>query len=177
MRAEMEAVPGSSPLAEQQDASVVSVDHAMASEQTEVEERTGSLHLDEGSNEKYKDLYGEVLSEPTRYPYRSRLMIGAKPPPYDDFRRYALIPTSLTKQLQAAAFQSDGADVELDMSSLVQDVQGEEIFVISTLDSEGKPSLHHTAEKQRVWKLKAGLSEDEDYTYISEEGWNKVVAG
>lgn len=104
-------------------------------------------------------------------------MIGAKPPPYDDFRRYALIPTSLTKQLQAAAFQSDGADVELDMSSLVENVQGEEIFVISTLDSEGKPSLHHTAEKQRVWKLKAGLSEDDDYTYISEEGWNKVVAG
>ena len=56
-------------------------------------------------------------------------MIGAKPPPYDDFRRYALIPTSLTKQLQAAAFQSDGADVELDMSSLVENVQGEEIFV------------------------------------------------
>lgn len=69
MRAEMEGVPGSSPLAEQQDASVVSVDHAMASEQTEVEERTGSLHLDEGSNErqeKYKELYGELLSKPTR---------------------------------------------------------------------------------------------------------------
>jgi ubiquitin carboxyl-terminal hydrolase 4/11/15 len=107
-------------------------------------------------------------------------MAGAKPPPYEPYRRYALIPTSLTKQLQAAAFQPTVAAVELDMSSLVQDTEGEEVRVIATREDLDGPGffLHHMEpRKERMWKLKAGLVEDEDFIYISEEGWNKIATG
>ena len=102
-------------------------------------------------------------------------MSGASPPPFNNYDRYALIPASLSKQIKTAAY-GDGADVTLDMSLLVEG-QGQEVYVIDTVGQTGDKSLHHVAKKEHVWKLKPGLQEDDDYVYISHEGWDKITAG
>ena len=144
-------------------------------EQEEVQKRTEDMHLGEPDAKKYSDLYDELLSRSSH----GVADVGATPPPFNDYYRYALIPTSLVKQIKSAAFES-ATNVQLDMSSLVAD-EGQEVHVMEPGEEElpsGEKARYpqHKAKKEKVWTLKKGLQEDEDFTYITEEGWNKVTA-
>lgn len=67
-------------------------------------------------------------------------------------------------------------DLQLDLTPLVESVEGEEVLVINTvLSSEGSYVLDISAKKQRFWTLKDGLSEDDDFLFVNGDGWNKIL--
>ena len=46
----------------------------------------------------------------------------------------------------------------------------------TALDPNHEINLVPRGTQERVWALREGLSEDEDFMYLSEDGWLKLVA-
>jgi hypothetical protein len=98
------------------------------------------------------------------------------------FHTYYVIPRSFKTDLEALALSDSAArsaspsDLVLDLTNLVESVEGEEVVVIDTkADAEGSRTLSVTGKKERYWTLKDGLSEDEDFLFIHEDGWMKII--
>lgn len=62
------------------------------------------------------------------------------------------------------------------MTPLLADTQGEEVYVISQCGAPGNTYLCDQAEKEMVWRLKEGQVEDEDFFFITEDGWNALAS-
>ena len=98
------------------------------------------------------------------------------------YQRYYLIPRTFERELKELAYgsESDGSafrPLQLDMAPLVQSLKGQETMAIQTaIGGDGEAKLEAIGSRSRVWKLKEGLSEDEDFMYLSEEGWEKLVS-
>ena len=81
----------------------------------------------------------------------------------------ALDDPSTSKSAVAAS------DLRIDLSPLLKDPQGQEVYIISTESSGGKTVLLPKWRKDRVWAVKDGLTENEDFVFISTLGWDKLV--
>lgn len=84
------------------------------------------------------------------------------------------------ESLKNAAYSQDDSEpsvqtVKLDMSPLLEDTEGEEVYVIETQAMKnGEVSYAPKGKRERVWLLKAGLQELDDFGFISEEGWKTI---
>lgn len=63
------------------------------------------------------------------------------------------------------------------MTPLLEDTTGEELSVIDIqAQNDGTTGLIAKGKKERVWDLKLGQVEDEDFVYISEAGWTTLAS-
>jgi ubiquitin carboxyl-terminal hydrolase 4/11/15 len=150
-----------------------------------VEERNGNSAL----REQYNMLLGELwdLSATVNaLPIRQAdHRPGGIPPPFVPYSRYYLLPknilTAISKLALGGASREDGegTEVKLAATSLVQEGdEGEEIAVVtSEVGEDGKLELvvPKTVITEKLWRLKAGLEEDTDFVYITEETWKKLA--
>jgi ubiquitin carboxyl-terminal hydrolase 4/11/15 len=101
-------------------------------------------------------------------------------PPFDDWSLVYIIPSTILSELKALAF-GDSQDTttslpKIDLTSLIKDADGEEVIVIgATRTTEGKGKLDPNGSKTLVWSVKDGLVENDDFMFISEEGWKNIV--
>jgi ubiquitin carboxyl-terminal hydrolase 4/11/15 len=120
--------------------------------------------------------HGQELRDCTHGP-------GSIPPPFNQYDAYYIIPQSFKADLTALAMNDDetkiassSTDLQLDLKALVENVEGEEVVVIETgMNPDGTRCLVGTGKKHRYWTIKDGLSEDDDFLFIHEDGWNKIM--
>lgn len=85
------------------------------------------------------------------------------------------MPASFLNALKALAHaEPEGPtssldSLKLDLLELIQDEQGETVQRITLHPPADGITL--TVEERRVWKVKEGLSEHEDFQFIAEAGW------
>ena len=71
---------------------------------------------------------------------------------------------------------SSSTDLQLDLTQLVENVEGEEVVVVDTgMNPDGTLRLAASGIKRKYWSIKDGLSEDEDFLFIHEDGWEKII--
>jgi len=108
---------------------------------------------------------------------------GAIPPPFKQYHTYYIIPRSFKDDLQALALSDDeiktaasSTDLQLDLRELVESTEGDEVSTISTReDDEANRFLTPLVKSRLYWTIKDGLSEDEDFFFIHEKGWKKIM--
>lgn len=108
---------------------------------------------------------------------------GAIPPPFSPNDLYYVVPKSFKADLEALALnaqetktEASQTDLQLDLTPLVESLEGEDVSVILGTDApDGSQRLSAMAKKQRFWTLKDGLSEDDDFIFVNEDGWTKIV--
>lgn len=115
----------------------------------------------------------------------TRLILAESiPPPFIDFNVYYIIPKSFEKDLKALALsdaetKTDAAptDLQLDMTGLVESVHPEQVHVIQTTAvPDGSLTLGGPyKEAESYWTLKDGLVEDDDFLFIHQSGWEKIM--
>jgi hypothetical protein len=100
------------------------------------------------------------------------------PPPFKPWSEYYLLPKSFHAALQSAALSdeanSTSTRVDLDITELLESTEGETVFTPGYVDEGGKSTITATPIKQVIWQLKQGLMEDEDFMFISANGWNEL---
>lgn len=105
------------------------------------------------------------------------------PPPFNAFEVYYVLPKAFEQDLKAlalsdaeAAIEAGPTDLQLDLTSLVESVEGDEVYVIQTAaQPDGYLRLGGSGKKDQYWTLKDGLVEDEDFLFIHQTGWDKIV--
>jgi hypothetical protein len=109
--------------------------------------------------------------------------LGAIPPPFAPFETFYIVPRSFKADLEALALNTvesktdaSPTDLQLDLTSLVENTDGEEVHVIQTNEAaDGTRKLVATSKKERFWTLKDGLSEDDDFLFVHATGWTKMT--
>lgn len=67
-------------------------------------------------------------------------------------------------------------DLQLDMKALISVSYGPDFMTIKTReDDEGKRDLTPLAKKGEFFEIPDGLSEDEDFLFVHEKGWTKIL--
>ena len=110
--------------------------------------------------------------------------LGCLPPPFILWDRYYIVPASLLNTLKILAHddptmsKSDAgtSDLRLDLSLLLKEDRGEEVFLIDTKHSAGQNSLGPGGRKEMIWTVKDGLVENEDFIFVSSQGWDKLIS-
>lgn len=105
------------------------------------------------------------------------------PPPFNAYEVYYILPKAFEQDLKALALndaetktEAAPTDLQLDLTGLVESVEGDDVYVIQTAaQSDGFLRLAGNAGKERFWTLKDGLVEDEDFLFIHQSGWTKIV--
>ena len=100
------------------------------------------------------------------------------------WERYFLLPASLLNTLKILALDRPStsksgvgiSDLRIDLSLLIKDQEGEEVFIIETEVSSTGRSLVPEGRRDRIWPVKDGLLENEDFVFVSSEGWNKLLS-
>ncbi|EIW72145.1 hypothetical protein TREMEDRAFT_36466 [Tremella mesenterica DSM 1558] len=150
--------------------------------------RTEEVHLEEGYDRKqYKEQYDQLLGMchiPSEDDETLTNVTASFPPPYATARTYHIIPKKLFNTLQTLALGDPASskspvspsDLKIDLTELIEDIEGQEVFTLYN-DTIGSPSTRMTFKgtKTRIWQLKDGLLEQDDFIYVSAEGWGKLV--
>jgi len=70
----------------------------------------------------------------------------------------------------------DGTVHRLDLSKLIAEPVGEPIYTIATeLDTSGRTMLSGKGKVETLWSVQPGLLEDDDFKFVSEEGWKMLL--
>ncbi|ORY31587.1 hypothetical protein BCR39DRAFT_558054 [Naematelia encephala] len=134
--------------------------------------RTEDVHLEsdgmdvEAQSNKWKDLYQELL--------------GSIPPPFEQWKPFYLVPATLLNSLKSLGYQdakssAEPSDLKLDLTKLVKDPTGEEIWVSQTEVVDDKAVPKGEARLQKFWHVAEGLVENDDFIFVSESGWQKLL--
>jgi hypothetical protein len=109
-------------------------------------------------------------------------LAGAIPPPFKPYHTYYIVPRSFKKDLEALAMGDDEitaaspTDLQLDLTELLESVEGQEVITISTReDDDGNRFPTPLGTKGSYFTIKDGLSEDEDFLFVHEKGWKKII--
>ncbi len=68
------------------------------------------------------------------------------------------------------------SDLHIDLSLLLKDEEGEDIYVIEPDVLVGGASNGPQGRKERFWPVKDGLLENEDFVFVTTGSWNKLVS-
>jgi hypothetical protein len=68
------------------------------------------------------------------------------------------------------------SDLCIDLTPFLKDEQGEEVYVIETEDLSDVTSLVPKGKKKRIWAVKDGLLENDDFVFVSSDGWQKLLS-
>ena len=96
---------------------------------------------------------------------------------------YYIIPSSILETIKTLALDptssKDGqsaSSFRIDISGLVKDEPPQKVQMIQTQQfADGSTVPLAQAEEISVWSIKDGLIEDEDFMFISADGWNNLV--
>lgn len=154
-------------------------------------QRTEDVHLNEvenQGNDRYRELYDRFLGMSLAVLVQSPLcqeLISTEniPPPFTAYNTYYVIPKSFEQDLKALALndaetktEASPTDLQLNMKDLVETVEGEEVYVLQTWEQpDGTSALGGDLKKDVFWNLKDGLVEDDDFLFIHQTGWDKII--
>ena len=146
---------------------------------------------DENVSENFKEQYPEILGEcgrgedvKVKNPDNECPFAAAMSPPFKAWEKYYIIPASLLENLKILAMGESGKtsasplNVEMDVTPLLDDPQDEvdsRLWQIDTVKSGDKTELGTSMHQEPIWGVKPGLVENEDFVFISEEGWKKWI--
>ena len=94
-----------------------------------------------------------------------------------------MFPKKLFTTLQSLALAEPGsskdsvssADLKIDLSELLADPTGIEVISSYSLPQTDVPlRTESNGVKTRLWPMKDGLLEQEDFLFVSATGWNKM---
>lgn len=112
-------------------------------------------------------------------------MSGSIPPPFTVADVYYIIPKSFERDLKALAHsdaetktEATPTDLQLDMTDLVESIEPDQVHVFQSSSVPvaapgGTVPEHKKAEP--YWTLKDGLVEDDDFLFIHQSGWTKIM--
>lgn len=108
------------------------------------------------------------------------MSLGLLPPPFNHYERYHILPKSIVQKVQLLAL-SDANDPAVQpedfaeaMEKLVPDHSAESFWVIQSEKTTAGHKLIGKAKKEDVWAL-GDAEENEDYVFVPEAGWQKVL--
>ncbi|KIR27707.1 ubiquitin carboxyl-terminal hydrolase 4/11/15 [Cryptococcus deuterogattii R265] len=111
---------------------------------------------------------------------RNNELLGLLPPPFNHYERYYILPKSIVQKVQLLAL-SDADDTAVQpedfaeaMEKLVPDHSAETFWVIQSEETTAGHKLIGKAKKEDVWVL-GDVEENEDYVFVPEAGWQKVL--
>ncbi|OXG79192.1 ubiquitin carboxyl-terminal hydrolase 4/11/15 [Cryptococcus neoformans var. grubii Br795] len=111
---------------------------------------------------------------------RNNELLGLLPPPFNHYERYYILPKSIVQKVQLLAL-SDANDTAIQpedfaeaMKKLVPDHSAESFWVIQSEKTIAGHKLIGKAKKEDVWAL-GDAEENEDYVFVPETGWKKVL--
>lgn len=129
--------------------------------------------------------YNELLGKRSALRFSAELTVaGHVPPPFTPWASYYIIPTFLFNALKtfaqhdSATSKSDdsASHLKIDLSRLLKDPEGMELHVPQTSTStDGRSTFTGYTKLERVWQVADGLVEGEDFMFVDEEGWDKLV--
>ena len=174
--------PGSSPLRQESEA-----------DESGWVKRTEDVHIGEGQehqdgtavqDESFAERYGQLLGKSNGVHTQQELTSGCLPPPFELYKRYYIVPNeardAITVQASVGAGSreksGDGTVHRLDLSKLILEPAGERVYTIATeIDSSGRNVLGDKGSNETLWRVQPGLVEDEDFKFVSEQGWRLLL--
>jgi hypothetical protein len=108
---------------------------------------------------------------------------GAIPPPFKPYHTYYIIPRKFEADLKALALgdteiKTEGTPIELQLhvKDLVESSYENFTTIQTREDDDGKRHLTPLGTKGEFYEIPNGLSEDEDFLFVHEKGWKKILA-
>lgn len=101
-------------------------------------------------------------------------------PPFTTWDRYYVIPADIITTLKALAFDiskdpSPMTTPRINLAPLLKDEQGEDMYVMETVKRGESTVLVPRGKLETVWSIKAGLIENDDFTFVSSHGWKSIL--
>jgi hypothetical protein len=117
-------------------------------------------------------------------PRRLWLTLALLPPPYRTWGRYYVVPASLLSTLKTLAFGDDktasSSDVRIDLTPLLESDAAEEVYVIGSgpdrsAGDDSRKLRPSERRKEKLYSLKEGLVESEDFIFVPMGAWTLLT--